>query len=138
MEQVFIIDDDKANNYLCKLVLEDCGIKPQTVYSFYLVNEALNTLHHAVEVNANFPDLILLDINLPGADGWDFLTHFRNFPIPLREHTKIFMLSSSIYPDDIERSKTYPEIIEFLPKPLTTELVERIVSEHFSNSRYQA
>jgi CheY-like chemotaxis protein len=132
MEQVYIIDDDKANNYLCKLVLEDYGVKPHIVYSFYQVNEALNTLQHAIEVSANFPDLILLDINLPGADGWDFLNNFRTFPEENRSQTKIFMLSSSIYPDDLERSKSYPEIIEFLPKPLTSELVERIMQEHFA------
>lgn len=132
MEQVYIIDDDKANNFLCKLILEDYGVKPQIVYSFYQVNEALETLKHAIEVSANFPDLILLDINLPGADGWDFLNIFRTFPEENRNQTKIFMLSSSIYPDDIERSKSYPEIIEFLPKPLTLETVGRIMQEHFA------
>jgi CheY-like chemotaxis protein len=133
MQMVYIIDDDKANNFLCRLVLEDCGITSESVQSFYQVNDALNTLHHSIEISANFPDLILLDINLPGADGWDFLNTFKKFPEQSRQRTKIFMLSSSIFPEDVERSKSYPEVIEFLPKPLTSELVERILMEHFAS-----
>jgi len=131
MEQVYIIDDDKANNFLCRLVLEDVGIN-QYVHSFYLVNDALNALKQAVEITSPFPDLILLDINLPGADGWDFLNSFRNFAEEQKQQTKIFLLSSSIYPDDEERAKEYPEILEFLPKPLTIEVVERIKQQYFA------
>jgi two-component system chemotaxis response regulator CheY len=131
MEQVYIIDDDKANNFLCRLVLEDVGIN-QHVHSFYLVNDALNALKQAIEISSSFPDLILLDINLPGADGWDFLNVFRNFPQEYKIQSKVFLLSSSIYPDDQERANEYPEILEFLPKPLTIELVERIKQQYFA------
>ena len=133
MEQIYIIDDDKANRYVCTIVLEDCGVNVNNVYSFCMVKDALNTLEHAMEIAANFHDIIFLDINLPGADGWSFLTNFRKFPEEARKHTKIFMLSSSIYPDDMERSKSFPEIVEFLSKPLSTEMVEHILVQHFAH-----
>lgn len=136
MEQVYIIDDDKANNFLCRLVLEDSGIN-KGVHSFYLVNTALDTLKQAVEINAAFPELILLDINLPGADGWDFLHAFRKFPEECKNSTKIFLLSSSIYPDDAEKAKDFPEVVEFLPKPLTVEEVERLKKQYFAHAYVQ-
>lgn len=131
MEQVYVIDDDKATNYLCKLILEDCGVSTNIVHSFYLVNEALIALQLAIEASMDFPDLILLDINLPGIDGWDFLERYRKFPIEKRKHSKIFMLSSSIYPEDEERSKHYPEVLEFIPKPLSQEIAEGILEKYF-------
>ncbi len=131
MEQIYIIDDDKANNYLCRLVLEDTGIN-KNVYSFYLVNDALNALKQSIEADSAFPDMVLLDINLPGLDGWDFLAEFRKFPEECKSNSKIFLLSSSVYPDDEERAKSYPEILEFLPKPLTIEVVERIKQQYFA------
>lgn len=137
MEQIYIIDDDKANRYLCTIVLEDCGVNINNVHSFCMVKDALNTLYHAIEISASFPDVIFLDINLPGADGWNFLTNFRKFPNDARKNTKIFMLSSSIYPDDMERAKSFPEIVEFLSKPLSTEMVEHILVQHFEHIKFR-
>ncbi|MCS6818317.1 MAG: response regulator [Chitinophagales bacterium] len=133
MELIYIVDDDQANNFLCKLVLEDCGINPSIVQSFYKVKDVLEALNQATSESRKFPDLLLLDINLPGIDGWDFLKEYKNFPQHIRSNTKIFLLSSSIFPEDYERAKSCQEVIDFIPKPLTTELMQEILDTYFSS-----
>jgi CheY-like chemotaxis protein len=131
LRNVFVIDDDKANNFLCKVILEEAGVQ-SPIQSFYMVEDALRVLSSMSEhVSDEFPDLILLDVNLPGADGWDFLDNFRKLSGQKVKLPIVYMLTSSIYQEDIDKAASYPEVKEFLPKPLTIELVDKIRRQYF-------
>jgi CheY-like chemotaxis protein len=76
------------------------------------------------------PDVILLDINMPIMDGWDFLEWFKEFKENLVKAIPIFMVSSSIDWRDIEKAKSYEEVIDYMSKPLTDgnffEIIHRL------------
>ena len=129
---IYIIDDDKANNYLTRIMLEDAGLN--NLKQFRHAQEALAELKKASDdKNENeYPDLILLDINMPAMDGWAFLVEFRKLSEDIKSATKIYMLSSSDYPGDYEKAKTYPEVLDFLDKPLTDDVAKWLKEKYFS------
>ena len=111
---VWIIDDDEVNNYLCKKTIE---ISPlcALIKTFTNGREPLQILREATGPEA-LPDLILLDINMPLFNGWDFLNDFKT--IPLSKKVKVAMLTSSNYEKDVDRARQYEVVIDYFSKPL--------------------
>lgn len=125
----YIVEDDKANNFLCKITLEDAGIT--NTRSFLRAELALEDLKSRVARNDTFPTLILLDINMPAMDGWSFLNAYREFPTEAKLQTSILLFSSSDHPRDIEKAKFYPEVLDFLVKPLSEEVANSLKEKYF-------
>jgi CheY-like chemotaxis protein len=129
---IYIIDDDKANNFLTKLMLEDAGM--DNFKQFRLAIDALAELTRVFneQLYDECPSLILLDINMPAMDGWAFLAEYRKLPAEFTCRPKIYLLSSSDYPGDYEKAKDYPEVIDFLEKPLNEDVAKWIKEKYFS------
>jgi len=72
----------------------------------------------------NKPQLIFLDLNMPVMNGWEFLESFITVEYSDYHDTKIIILSSTIDPQDLEKSKKYPMVIDFLSKPISKEMLE--------------
>jgi CheY-like chemotaxis protein len=72
----------------------------------------------------NKPQLIFLDLNMPVMDGWEFLDSFKTESYSQFHDTKVIILSSTINPEDLEKSKKYPMVIDFLSKPISKEMLE--------------
>lgn len=133
---IYVIDDDKANNFLSKIMFSDVGV--ENLKQFYMVENALEELKRVCkeQIITEYPDVILLDLNLPVKDGWDFLNELRDLNCKFTEQPKIFITTSSDHPRDMEKAKQYPEILEFLPKPMTQEVAENLRDKYLSaNSR---
>lgn len=124
----YIVEDDKANNYLCKMTLDEVGIT--NVRSFLRAELALADLRNMVENKEEFPSLILLDINMPAMDGWAFLNEYRNFPNEARAKTTIYLFSTSDHPRDLEKKQSYPEVLDFLAKPLSEEVANSLKEKY--------
>ena len=71
------------------------------------------------------PDLILLDINMPEMNGWEFLTQLKTLSIK----PDVIMLSSSLHFADIEKSTHFEAVKCYIEKPLTEEKIERFISQ---------
>ena len=125
---IYIIEDDKANNFLCKITLEDAGISNSR--SFLRAEYALNDLKTLQQNKEAFPALILLDINMPAMDGWGFLNEYRQFPTEARSKTSVLLFSTSDHPRDIEKAKFYPEVLDFLLKPLSEEVANSLKEKY--------
>ncbi|MGE0930675.1 response regulator [Peijinzhouia sedimentorum] len=108
--EVLIIDDDPINNLICEKILQIKGISSNS-YSFTSASKALDFL---AEIEGETPAAILLDLNLPEIDGWQFLEKFQFLNIK----TTIFILTSSIDPRDKNRSEAYKDVKGFFTKPL--------------------
>ena len=129
---IYIIDDDKANNFLTRIMLEDVGLT--NFRQFRLVDEAMDELKRISneKLESEYPILILLDLNMPIKTGWDFIEEFRNLPHDITTKAKIYLLSSSDYKGDHEKAKLYPEVIQFLDKPVTDEVAKWLKEKYFS------
>ncbi|HRG90144.1 MAG TPA: response regulator [Chitinophagales bacterium] len=126
----YVVEDDKANNFLCRMTLEEVGIT--NVRSFLRAELAIADLKNMLETGEQFPSLILLDINMPAMDGWAFLNEFRTFPDAAKAKTTIYLFSTSDHPKDVEKAQSYPEVLDFLAKPLSEEVANGLKEKYFS------
>jgi CheY-like chemotaxis protein len=125
---IYIVEDDKANNFLCKLTLEEVGIT--NTRSFLRAEYALNDLKEMHQKGEAFPTLILLDINMPAMDGWGFLNEYRQLPAEARINTSVLLFSTSSHPRDVEKAKFYPEVLDFVAKPLSEEVANSLKEKY--------
>lgn len=64
------------------------------------------------------PDVIFLDLSMPVMDGWEFLKEYSDLKPKLKKDIALFIVSSSISPQEVERSKSYRAVTDFLIKPV--------------------
>ena len=129
LQKVICVDDDPIALLLSKLVISKAGFASQIITA---VNgeEAIAYLQKPETMEeyalSSDPLLILLDLNMPVMDGWEFLEQFTAKLYDRYTNVKIILLSSSIDPNDIKKSKEFSMVLDFLPKPLTKEMLEVI------------
>jgi CheY-like chemotaxis protein len=70
--------------------------------------------------------MILLDINMPLIDGFQFLDEFAELDIKIKTDIDVFMLTTSINPSDKERAEGNALITKFLIKPLTLDQLKEL------------
>jgi len=132
---VLLIDDDEPTNFLNQMLLEEegCSEQVQVVQSG---REALNYLtnnDHAEQHQGSFPcpDLIFLDLNMPAMDGWEFLDRYRKLEKKHKGKIILVMLTTSLFPEDKVRAEAMPEIAGFENKPLTPEIIKKVMNRYF-------
>jgi CheY-like chemotaxis protein len=113
---LLVIDDDDINIFIIKKIVEKTG------YDINMVAKtngqlAIDHLTTAINSNSPFPQLILIDINMPVLNGWEFLEAYDKLNVS--QQVDMYMLSSSVYENDIEKAKTYKKIKGFISKPLS-------------------
>ena len=126
-----LIDDNYDDNFFHEREIKKNN--PQTiVISKNTGLEALEYLKSKKDTNHIQPNLIFLDINMPGMNGWEFLKEYNSLNKKLRNQVMIIMLTTSDNPDDKERSKTWKFISDFTTKPLTHEIMDNIIKKYFN------
>ncbi len=125
-EKICIIDDDEIYIFLIKKSFEAMEIENEVI-SYLNGVDALDDLMQMKKNQEQLPTLILLDINMPIMDGWEFLFEFRKIQAEIPNKVAIYIVSSSIANEDKEKSKTFPEIVSYLSKPIELETLASIV-----------
>ena len=127
---ILLVDDDLAINFLHKRIVTKSEIG-ESVIALYNGVEALKNLedlnHSLFENDSVF---IFLDLNMPIMDGWEFLDSYKHIHKDLNYQCKIFVLSSSINPDDIQKAKKNSHVSEYFSKPLSTDSIATLKEKY--------
>jgi len=123
LDLILCVDDDPITLMLCKKVITKHSFS-NTIITAKNGEEALQYFNSIINKEENrLPDLMFLDLNMPVMDGWEFLDLFSTNKYSEVNSIKIVVLSSTIDPEDLQKSKKYPMVIDFLSKPITTNML---------------
>jgi two-component system chemotaxis response regulator CheY len=115
---IAVIDDDNVYQFTASRTLKATKMAHE-ILQFANGQEALTFLSKHVEDPQQLPDIIFLDINMPITDGWMFLEEFLKLKAELQKKIRIYMVSSSIDPRDMNRAKNNPDVSDYVEKPIS-------------------
>ncbi|HTF82631.1 MAG TPA: response regulator [Cytophagales bacterium] len=120
--KVIIVDDEPTSLFICRKTLELSDLFTD-IQTFESPVEALAYLNHIYLNNVveEIPSLILVDINMPIMNGWEFIEEFKKLPEDKTKNTVINILSSSDSEQDIKKAAGIDKITDYISKPLTVE-----------------
>ncbi|WP_348798754.1 response regulator [Flavobacterium adhaerens] len=121
LNSIICIDDDPVTLMLFKKIAQKASFAKKIIEASN-GEEAINVLNNISKTETK-PELIFLDLNMPIISGWEFLDIFNSSHYQSLNNTKIIILTSTIDPEDIKKSKKYPNVIEFFSKPITIEML---------------
>jgi CheY-like chemotaxis protein len=129
---VLLVDDDEINNFISIKLIKKALLNTE-------IMACLNgkfAIDQLVEIQRKdpdkMPDYILLDINMPIMNGWEFLDEFKRLNIDAVGKCKIFIISSSVFSNDINKARSYPLVKDFISKPLNVDKIKELftVEDH--------
>jgi CheY-like chemotaxis protein len=125
-QSICIVDDDEIYKFFVKKILEIKELA-DNVLTFSDGEEAYNYIKENKGNPDLLPDIILLDINMPVMDGFLFIEEYVKLKHEINKEITIYMVTSSIDSIDLERSKKYTDIKDFITKPISAEVLEKII-----------
>ncbi len=130
---LYFIDDDHAAHVYHNIMVEDIESNDITVSNFYSVDDALSKLNESLNDNSleNWPDIIILDINMPIKTGWKFLEEYELLPIQ-EKTTRIFMATNSENPADLRKARECSLVEGYKIKYLDSSFFQQLAEEHFA------
>jgi CheY-like chemotaxis protein len=134
-----LIDDNEIDNLINQKMIEASNIS-QFIYIHSGARSAIEFLKNIEKLPAEvskkiLPDVIFLDIDMPLMDGFQFLDLFDKLHEETKKKCKIVMLTSSINPSDINKSKNYAYVKKYINKPLTQQ---NLVSLNLEDKKAEA
>jgi CheY-like chemotaxis protein len=130
LHTILLIDDDQATNFIHKFVIEKVQCT-ENVICMQSGQEALDYLTSKINDDYPQPDIIFLDINMPGMNGWEFIEKYKKIDKKQKGKKIVVMLTTSSDPLDKEKAKAIDQINKFISKPLTAEAIRTIIKENF-------
>ncbi len=118
--KIMLVDDNVIDRLVHRRLLEIHKIG-ENVTEYSSADEAINFLTTNRENKVELPDLILLDIMMPGMDGFDFMVHFSKLKDQFSKLPLVFMLSSTNDESDIRRVRANSDVVKMLNKPFSPE-----------------
>jgi len=122
MKKLVVIDDDPIDHFVMKHALRGNDYFDTTTYTIY-GSLVLDYIEENKLKPDKLPDVILLDLNMPGFSGWDFLDRMQEMSSDIRKNIKVHVLTSSIRPTDKEHAEQYPFVRSFISKPFEANAI---------------
>ncbi len=124
-----LVDDDEITNFLHQMLLEELDITDH-IDTARNGEAALQKLHEACLLDAmpnKCPEVVFLDLNMPGMDGFDVLEELQHMHINVVPPVRVIVLTSSNNTQDMQRAYAY-HIDGYVNKPLTSEKIREALS----------
>ena len=122
---IAIVDDDKIFHMMAVRLMQLTNVSDRFL-TFINGREAIEYLEKNKNLDAQLPDILFLDINMPIVDGWAFLEKYDALFKSLSKEIKIYMVSSSIDPRDTDRAKENIHVLDYISKPVSKEHLQVI------------
>ncbi len=113
---IWNIDDDDISKFVMKRNLRQLSVL--NVIDFSGSSEPLEILSSNYNNPELVPDIIFLDLNMPIINGFQFLEDFQKINEKIEKSIQIFMVSSSLNSNDVDRAKSIPEVSDYFVKPI--------------------
>lgn len=127
-KSVCIIDDDKVYTFGVKKIIKNY-LPENRIFTYDNGKIAIDAIKEMVANNEDLPDLILLDIDMPEMNGWDFLNEFEMLKDKINKTVNIFVISSRIDhgKDDLFRVEWDDKVSDFIKKPVNLAVLKKIL-----------
>lgn len=131
LNSILLVDDDPISQYINQTLIKKLKVSSHVQLAMNGA-EAIQYLQTDIKKDRHkFPDLILLDLNMPVMDGFEFLRHYHKLFMTDKQEVKIVILTTSADVNDIKKAQGYPSISNYLTKPLTIDKITSIVENFF-------
>lgn len=126
IETLALIDDDETYQFIAAHTIESLDLV-ETLRIFSDGKEAIDFLESHLNQPKQIPDIILLDLNMPIMDGWEFLEHYLILRPNIGKKIQLYIVSSSVNPADLERAESISAVTDYFVKPLTRDKLRSIL-----------
>jgi len=128
LNTVCVIDDDLIYSIAIKHIINRSEISADTLF-FKNGQSALEYFKQNLTNIASLPDVILLDLNMPILDGWQFLDKYEPLIDQLSKTIPVYIVSSSVDEEEYKKAKSFQTVKDFIVKPITVERLQQIAQE---------
>ncbi|MEO8770508.1 MAG: response regulator [Ferruginibacter sp.] len=127
---ILLIDDNAADNRYNQIILEEMNIADKVE----IAETGIEALKKLENNNDSLPDLILLDINMPKMNGWEFLEAYKKLNTTNENKHAVVILTTSMNPEDKAKADSIAGVAEFNIKPLTPDMLHNIFAKYLSDN----
>lgn len=121
---VMLVDDDAITRMVCERIIKMTEFSEKAITSEN-GKTAIDYFKQKVEKNEdNDVEIIFLDINMPVMNGWDFLDEFEELKGSFTMLPKVYILSSTVDPEDYKKATSYSTVTNLISKPLSKEVFD--------------
>src|SRR6201986_3980116 len=120
---ILLVDDDEINNFISIKLIKKALLNTEIMACLngrFAIDQLLSIQK---KDPAKLPDYILLDINMPIMNGWEFLDEYKRLNIDPLGKSKIYIISSSVFSNDINKARSYSQVRDFISKPLNVDKI---------------
>jgi CheY-like chemotaxis protein len=133
LKTILLIDDDTPTNYYHEVILQDAKCTENVVIQ-YSSDRALDYFRTLKNNKLPYPELVSLDMNMPGWDGFEFIEMLQTFFPGTKDKMKIVILTSLPEAPSLQEIELNDQIVGVKSKPLTEEVVWDLIQTHFSSN----
>tara|TARA_R110000868_G_scaffold92306_2_gene256021 strand:- start:198 stop:608 length:411 start_codon:yes stop_codon:yes gene_type:complete len=126
--KIAVIDDDEVFQLIIKKQMEMRKFTCE-ILSFSNGQTAIEFLSDNLSAPEKLPQLIMLDVNMPIKDGWEFLEDYKLLPAEIKKSIVLYMVTSSVIQTDIDRAAKNENIHGFISKPITSQNLGDILNQ---------